>query len=332
MKKVLHKLVHAFVPHPHNEYRPHAMRHKWLSIYSLGLILSQFAFGLAYYTGPANVNDAQLAKNIVDLTNQSRTSSGLSSVSGNAALEKAAYAKLTDMFQKNYWDHTSPTGTEAWYFIDSQGYDYKCAGENLAKGFYDANSVFNAWMGSPTHRANILDSKHREIGIAVGTGELNGNQATVIVQLFGTQRAIAQAPAPVTVANPVPAAPPVATTPPVAQSAPAPVAVPAPAPQTQTPTLTPATLEKAKEEPKENIATNKKINIPIFKIKNATMPEKAPYLGLWGIIIFLVMFDYAMLRKLGIHKHSVHRFHFGSAVTLSLLLFIVLMMGVASIA
>ncbi|PIZ00236.1 hypothetical protein COY62_03685 [bacterium (Candidatus Howlettbacteria) CG_4_10_14_0_8_um_filter_40_9] len=332
MKKVLHKLVHAFIPHPHNDYRPHAFRHRMLSIYSLGLILSQFAFGLAYYTGPANVNDAQLAKNIVDLTNQSRTASGLGVVSGNTALEKAAYAKLTDMFQKNYWDHVSPTGTEAWYFIDSQGYDYKYAGENLAKGFYDANSVFNAWMGSSTHRANLLDNKHKDIGVAVGTGELDGKQTTIIVQLFGSQRAIAQAPAPVSVTQPVPAVPPVVN-PPVANTAPVETPVPELTPTPVAPIQTPASPEIIKKaELKETIPNNNKLNIPLFRIKNATMPQKAPYLALWGIVLFLVMFDYSMLRRLGIHKLKPHRVHFGSAVALSMLLFLILIMSVASIA
>ena len=43
----------------------------------------------------------------------------------------------------------------------------------------------NAWMNSPTHKDNILNSRFQEIGLAVGTGEVKGATTTVIVQLFG---------------------------------------------------------------------------------------------------------------------------------------------------
>lgn len=189
-----HKFTHAFVPHKHNNYRPHAIRHKWLSIYSIGLILSHLAFGVAFYTGPINANEKLLTNNIIDLTNEVRNETDLGVLTENKKLTNAAYAKLTHMFQNNYWDHKGPDGTEAWVFIEENGYEYSCAGENLAKGFTNANAVFNAWMKSPTHRANILEERHRDLGIAVGTGELYGKNTTIIVQLFGTEKTYASEP------------------------------------------------------------------------------------------------------------------------------------------
>jgi hypothetical protein len=100
-------------------------------------------------------------------------------------LSSAAQAKLQDMFAKNYWDHTSPTGEKAWIFIDKTGYSYSVAGENLARGFVSADGMVDAWMDSPTHKKNILDKDFRETGIAVGNGVINGKSATVAVQLFG---------------------------------------------------------------------------------------------------------------------------------------------------
>src|SRR3990172_1071054 len=88
-----HKLVHAFIPHPHNGYRPHAFRHKWLSLYSLGIIISHFAFGIAFYTGPVTVGEAAMSKNVIDLTNQARNERGISVLTENDLLTKAAYAK-----------------------------------------------------------------------------------------------------------------------------------------------------------------------------------------------------------------------------------------------
>jgi len=41
-------------------------------------------------------------------------------------------------------------------------------------------------MNSPTHKANLLHQKYKEIGIAVVDGTLNGIKTTLVVQHFGT--------------------------------------------------------------------------------------------------------------------------------------------------
>jgi uncharacterized protein YkwD len=38
-------------------------------------------------------------------------------------------------------------------------------GENIAMGFGSSVSVFNAWMASPGHRANILKAAYTQMGI-----------------------------------------------------------------------------------------------------------------------------------------------------------------------
>jgi len=49
------------------------------------------------------------------------------------------------------FSHTRPDGS-AWWTVNSN----LMYGENLAIDFYDATSVVNAWMASPTHAANIM--------------------------------------------------------------------------------------------------------------------------------------------------------------------------------
>ena len=46
--------------------------------------------------------------------------------------------------------------------------------------------MVDAWMNSPTHRANIMNPRYEEIGIAVVDGLLNGIETTLVVQMFGT--------------------------------------------------------------------------------------------------------------------------------------------------
>ncbi|MDP1629757.1 MAG: CAP domain-containing protein, partial [bacterium] len=93
-----------------------------------------------------------------------------------------------------YFSHVGPEGAEPWYWIKKAGYDYVYAGENLARGFIDANSVFNAWMKSAGHRANILNSRYTEIGVAVLSGNMAGRETTLIVQMFGSRPKAGAAP------------------------------------------------------------------------------------------------------------------------------------------
>lgn len=185
-KSLKRYLKHLFVPHRGNAYRPHALRHKALSFYSVLLIFAQLLFGATIYAGPvmAGSND-NIIKNIITLTNVERSKTGAGDLYENTLLDKAANDKLSDMFSKNYWDHTGPNGETAWKFIEKENYRYLLAGENLARGFSRSEEVIDAWMDSPTHRENILNDKFQEIGVAVGTGKIKGNLTTIIVQLFG---------------------------------------------------------------------------------------------------------------------------------------------------
>lgn len=123
---------------------------------------------------------------VLDQTNIERKNAGLESLVFNSVLAASAKTKAEDMFRNDYWAHNSPQGKTPWTFFDSAGYKYSVAGENLAKDFYDTDSLMKAWMNSPTHKANIIHSKYKEIGIAVVNGTLGGVKTTLVVQHFGT--------------------------------------------------------------------------------------------------------------------------------------------------
>jgi hypothetical protein len=63
------------------------------------------------------------------------------------------------------------------------------AGENLAINFRSSNDVQEAWMNSPKHRANILDKRFEDIGIATVPAESNGKTVLFVVQMFGKKQA-----------------------------------------------------------------------------------------------------------------------------------------------
>jgi hypothetical protein len=150
-------------------------------------MMVQLGLGVTFYSGPQvkGADTETFSQNIIILTNIERAKAGAGTLYENTTLTLAAQNKLEDMFSKNYWDHTGPSGETAWDFIDAENYQYDIAGENLARGFKDSDDVVRAWMASPTHKKNLLNSRFQEIGIAIGSGKIHGATTTVIVQLFG---------------------------------------------------------------------------------------------------------------------------------------------------
>ena len=169
-------------------------RHKLAAILSAVLIGAQFFAGGLYINPRASLAAQTPDKSeIISITNNYRTKDSKIVLTESPVLDKAAEAKLVDMQNQNYWDHTSPSGVEPWYFINNSGYNYSYAGENLGKGFTDASSLVTAWMNSPKHRDNLLSPNFTEIGVAVGTITINGKEASVMVQMFGQPKTVATA-------------------------------------------------------------------------------------------------------------------------------------------
>ena len=123
---------------------------------------------------------------LADLANKDRNLESISQLAVSESLTKAAQAKADDMAEKSYFAHISPEGRTPWYWMDKVGYEYAYAGENLAINFDESADVDAAWMNSPAHRANIVNTKFTEIGIATAEGFYEGRPTTFVVQMFGT--------------------------------------------------------------------------------------------------------------------------------------------------
>lgn len=183
-------LKHLFIPHAKNNHRAKILHNSSL------LLIVLFFLGAATFAYLIKTVNPQILgvsysiseTDLINLVNNQRASNGLPALSEDSALDDAARRKAADMFAKNYWAHYAPDGqTSPWGFIRAAGYNYIFAGENLAKGFTDPNSVVNAWMNSSTHRDNILSSKYREVGFAIVPGTLQGEDTVLIVEMFGAR-------------------------------------------------------------------------------------------------------------------------------------------------
>lgn len=104
-------------------------------------------------------------KEVVNLVNNIRKEYGLSPLKLNSELSAVARLKSSDMREKGYFSHTSPTYGSPFDMMKTFGIKYRTAGENIAMGYRTPQAVVDGWMNSKGHRENILNSSFTEIGV-----------------------------------------------------------------------------------------------------------------------------------------------------------------------
>lgn len=104
-------------------------------------------------------------KEVARLVNEIRKENGLSELKLNTELCAVARAKSQDMKDNQYFSHTSPTYGSPFDMMKTFGISYRTAGENIAMGYRTPQAVVDGWMNSEGHRANILNSSFKEIGM-----------------------------------------------------------------------------------------------------------------------------------------------------------------------
>ena len=235
-------------------------RTTWLRRSGLGGALVIAATLSALHVGGSAPRDAAADGSadsaLFSLTNQDRASNGVPSVTSNAALqgvgEGTPYAicggtangRALDMIQLNYFSHQIPScGSYVWPMFSEAGVKFGSAGENI--GWMNGQSgaqaaatyINNAFMNSPEHRDNILNSSYTDLGV----GSANSGAATwsgagsyqdvwMFAEEFAQISGHASAPAPT--ASRAPAAAPRTSSVPVQRNS------PAPPPPSQAPVVT----------------------------------------------------------------------------------------------
>ncbi len=131
------------------------------------------------------------------LINQVRARNGELPLRQNADLQEAALEHSREMVSDDYFAHVSPGGETPLQRVRETGYlpneqDGYTVGENIAWGTLQLSTpaaIVAAWVASPEHLANILDSSYRDTGMgvapAVPSSLGNGNPGAVYSQEFG---------------------------------------------------------------------------------------------------------------------------------------------------
>lgn len=129
-------------------------------------------------------NDS-IIKNVLAKTNDIRRGVGKDSLKTSAVLTVIAQKRAEHMVQNNYFSHYYNGQRQLVYWRDYYGYSKDLiVGENIAKvypGEDTSGSAVDAWVKSPGHYSNIIDSDYVTTGIAVAK---YGDGMYVIVQVF----------------------------------------------------------------------------------------------------------------------------------------------------
>ena len=101
-----------------------------------------------------------------NLLNADREANGKAALPLDEELCALARIKSRDMKENRYFAHTSPTFGTAAEMLTAFGYAYRGVGENIAHHATVEKSEA-AFMSSANHRANILGSQWKRVGIGI---------------------------------------------------------------------------------------------------------------------------------------------------------------------
>jgi uncharacterized protein YkwD len=130
------------------------------------------------------VNLSELEAAVLYLINTIRVSNGLGALQANQVLINIAKSRCNDMIANSYFSHYTPNGQNIFNILRENGVAYLNAGENLGNSSPPSHGTpeafANAWMASPSHKANILRSVYKKIGIGV----VDGGGRRVVTTVF----------------------------------------------------------------------------------------------------------------------------------------------------
>ncbi|MFJ9810296.1 sigma-70 family RNA polymerase sigma factor [Streptomyces sp. NPDC101158] len=119
---------------------------------------------------------------VTRLVNRHRAEAGCGPLRADPELAAVARAYGKDMVESRSYGHSGPDGTDPGTRMTAGGYSWSAWAENLARGQSDPSSVVADWMADAPHRANMLDCRYRDTGVAA----VSGPDGTVWIQELAT--------------------------------------------------------------------------------------------------------------------------------------------------
>jgi len=103
---------------------------------------------------------------LLTLHNNHRRTLGLGILTLNQAIINAAQKHTVWMNQNKTLSHFA-NGKGPGDRISAEGYKWSAYGENIASGYATPQAVFQGWLNSSGHRANIENSRYKDVGFGI---------------------------------------------------------------------------------------------------------------------------------------------------------------------
>jgi uncharacterized protein YkwD len=158
--------------------------------FALGCLLAA-TFAVPAVASASGARLDQKERAIIRGINHQRAKHGLAPVLASARLARAADYHSWEMLDANYFAHTSRDGGS----FDARVRRYvskRALGETLAYlggscGRGSARQIVQMWMNSPPHRAILLSSTYRRVGIGKRVGSLGSGKTCVVTADFSSK-------------------------------------------------------------------------------------------------------------------------------------------------
>ena len=149
-----------------------------LSVFTLNSYAQNLAFSrerlvqpqLKSYSDPELKIEYSLEKAALRLINDERAKQGLPALAWNDKLAQVARLHSENMAHYKFFSHRGLDGLMVNERADDLDIEWRAIGENIAynRGYDDpVGFTIQRWMGSPSHKENILDKRWKETGIGV---------------------------------------------------------------------------------------------------------------------------------------------------------------------
>jgi len=120
---------------------------------------------------------------LIHMINHIRADRGLQILIPSSILNAIARSRSQDMVSRGYFSHYTPEGKNIGIILQENGVMYACCAENLSQAsppsWGSPGAVINMWMGSNSHRANLLNPHFGQMGI--GIADAGGRRVVTLV-------------------------------------------------------------------------------------------------------------------------------------------------------
>lgn len=133
---------------------------------------------LGFQTSQISIDESS-EKVMFNLVNQERVMQDIKPLEFNSRLRDIARSHSADMFKRGYFSHYSPEDLTVADRALKEGVDFLVIGENLAYA-PGVESAHRGLMNSEGHRANILSTDYKKIGLGIMDGGIYGKMFTQV--------------------------------------------------------------------------------------------------------------------------------------------------------